>query len=194
MIRRCCVLVSLVVVVAEARLLQGQTFDKDMYAAADIAGTLENSLVDTVSTKHKMNPTLGFGHVGLAEAVGHAQTPITSLMQAEGSIGQEAFRLKAQHMPSESMGGYMGRGRYWKGIAPPPPIYKPLRGAPAPYVPAKRPKFHGIQNIDDIAETFGKGYSTHATEISAHKFDKDTASDASKKHHHHLKNFKPPKQ
>lgn len=81
-----------------------------------------------------------------------------------------------------------------KGIAPPPPIYKPLRGAPAPYVPAKRPKFHGIQNIDDIAETFGKGYSTHATEISVHKFDKDTASDASKKHHHHLKNFKPPKQ
>lgn len=75
-------LLGLVVVVAEARLLQ-QTFDKDMYAAADIAGTLENSVVDTVSTKHKMNPTLGFGHVGLAEAVGHAQTPITSLMQAE---------------------------------------------------------------------------------------------------------------
>eukprot|EP00959_Pyramimonas_sp_CCMP1952_P442077 9254528-Pyramimonas_sp.AAC.1 len=72
---------------------------------------------------------------------------------------------------------------------PPAPAYRSTDGmAPPPYIPARRPKPHELKNIDDIREVFGDGYATRAQIIQhGHPFNHDEASDASHRHHHHLK-------
>eukprot|EP00959_Pyramimonas_sp_CCMP1952_P442078 9254528-Pyramimonas_sp.AAC.2 len=81
MYMKCGVILGLLVCVAETRRL---SWDEMKRPDQDIAGILQQSMDETFDARHKLVEPRP-GQMGLAEAVGKPQTPITSLLDAKVS-------------------------------------------------------------------------------------------------------------